>query len=374
MTQAIRVLVAGARFGEVYLNAFLEGIVAARPLVLAGLLAHGSQRARHLAHAHGVPLYTDVAQLPRDLDLACVVVRGGAMGGDGTVLAQTLLERGLHVIQEHPLHPGEVQRLQDAATRAGRLYWVNTLYPHTAAGRAWINLARRVRHAVGGVPPCVAQATMSRQLLYSGLDLLTQAADVMPDAVAVTLAADGGERTDAAFRALWLRTPDTDVLLQLQHYLDPADPDMHSVAMHRLCLGWPSGYLSLESTHGPVSWTPALALAGHRQAQGGWFGHGDADPGLSLPVSATLHRPPPTWLSAMAHEAPQGVARLLRLAAAAIDGAEVPDSLHPARQLALARLWQQVQRAAGPVREVSLPAPPRVDPCVLRTPAERDAP
>ncbi|WIX26540.1 Gfo/Idh/MocA family oxidoreductase [Xanthomonas arboricola pv. corylina] len=98
-TTTRRVLIAGAKFGEMYLNAFLQD----QPgLELAGLLATGSARAQQLAHAFGTPLYTAIEQLPDDIDIACVVVRSTVVGGTGTALAEALLRRGMHVIQEHP--------------------------------------------------------------------------------------------------------------------------------------------------------------------------------------------------------------------------------------------------------------------------------
>lgn len=118
-----RVVVVGAKFGEVYLNAFLQS----RPgLQLAGLLARGSRRAQQLAHDFGIPLYTRLEQLPEDIDIACVVVRSTVAQGEGSQLAAELLKRGIHVVQEHPLHPDDVERLQTLAEQRGLRYWVNS--------------------------------------------------------------------------------------------------------------------------------------------------------------------------------------------------------------------------------------------------------
>lgn len=360
MTRPLRILVAGARFGEAYLNAFLQDVEDATlpPPVLAGVLARGSPRARRLAHSHGVPLYTSIAQLPADLDLACVVVRGGAMGGDGCVLAEALLQRGLHVIQEHPLHPDEVERLQATAARVGRLFWINTYYPHTAAGRAWIGHAQRVRDAIGSPTPGFAHLATSRQLLYSSLDLVTQAAGIAPNAVEVACC---GKPTGHAFQIFRLLWPGTEALLQLQDYLDPADPDMHSMIMHRMTLGWPSGYLSLDATFGPVTWTPALAMPGHRDDDHSWSASAAASRELAQPPSRALLAPPSSWLATLEVDGPLGVAWLLDQAARAIALGTITRSMTSAWQLALAQLWQRVQRAAGPPREMALATPPCLD-------------
>lgn len=61
MNMPLKVLVVGAKFGELYLNSFL---LEQPGLQLAGLLANGSPRAKALANAFGITLYTDVEQLP----------------------------------------------------------------------------------------------------------------------------------------------------------------------------------------------------------------------------------------------------------------------------------------------------------------------
>ncbi len=72
-----RVLIVGAKFGEMYLNAFMQP---PEGLELVGLLAQGSARSRELAHAFGIPLYTSPEQITRMPDIACIVVRSTVAG------------------------------------------------------------------------------------------------------------------------------------------------------------------------------------------------------------------------------------------------------------------------------------------------------
>ncbi|MEN1355047.1 Gfo/Idh/MocA family oxidoreductase, partial [Pseudomonas aeruginosa] len=72
-----RVLIVGAKFGEMYLNAFMQP---PEGLELVGLLALGSARSRELAHAFGIPLYTSPEQITRMPDIACIVVRSTVAG------------------------------------------------------------------------------------------------------------------------------------------------------------------------------------------------------------------------------------------------------------------------------------------------------
>ena len=101
--------------------------------------------------------------------MACVVVRTTLFGGDGSRLAEALLKRGIHVLQEHPVHPGEVVSLRRHAEAVGVRYHVNSFYPHLPAFRHFIAYA-----SAGGerAPAAFAEVTTSPQLLYSALDSL----------------------------------------------------------------------------------------------------------------------------------------------------------------------------------------------------------
>ncbi|MEI8633578.1 Gfo/Idh/MocA family oxidoreductase [Vibrio sp. PP-XX7] len=263
--QPHRVLIVGAKFGELYLNAFLHSPPGVE---LAGLLAQGSARAQQLAQAFGIPLYTRLEQVPDEIDIACIVVRSTVVAGQGTGLARACLERGMHVIQEHPVHPTEIASLLDIAQQHHCQYWINSFYPSTPAGQCWINDAQTIQQQLGQTPQS-AQLTTSRQLLYSTLDLWLQATAVhavtvespaREEQIEVELLDDG----DPHFHLLRLRRRESTATLHLQRYLDPDDPDLHSLVMHRHTLNWPEGYLSLEASYGPVLWTSSLSLPEHQ--------------------------------------------------------------------------------------------------------------
>lgn len=344
-----RCVVVGAKFGELYLNAFLRD----QPgIELAGILARGSPNARRLATAFGVRLHTSLETLPDDIEVACIVVRAGIAGGEGSALAAAMLERGIHVVQEHPLHPDELARLQDLAARHGRIHWVNSFYCHTGAGRRWIAAARALRDQTG-VPPVFAQAITSRQLLYSTLDLLLLAVGVETAEVAAT------DDRDAAFDTLRLAMPGVTALLRLQRYADRDDPDLHSLVMHQMTMGWPSGHLGLAGSFGPVLWSPAPYDPDHRDAARG-ISSGDAAY-LDMPSAAILHPAPARWRDALEVDGPAGIAHVLSALCSHLDGAPIPMALRPDHQARVARLWRQVLRTTGHVREERLSAPPPID-------------
>ncbi|MFC0708267.1 Gfo/Idh/MocA family oxidoreductase [Azorhizophilus paspali] len=348
-----RVLVVGAKFGEVYLNTFLQS---QSGLQLAGLLARGSRRAQQLAHNFGIPLYTSLGETPDDIDIACVVVRSTVAEGEGSQLAAELLNRGIHVVQEHPLHPDDVARLQKLAEQRGLQYWVNSFYPHVPAGRCWIDRAAQVRQVLGGETPCAAHLTTSRQLLYSTLDLLLQACGVPEGSEVQVQALEGA---DAHLVPVSLALPGgCRAVLRLQAYLDPSDPDMHSLVMHQASLLWPAGYLTLEASYGPVLWTGHFHDTQHDSRDRTMYRYAQAEDAYARPTCEVLRDAPETWRDAFEVDGAAGIAHVLHTLCRVLDGGSAPAGFNPAHQLALARLWLDVLRVVPPVIEKRL-SPPR---------------
>ncbi|ATA26515.1 oxidoreductase [Brenneria goodwinii] len=364
-----RVLIAGAKFGEMYLNAFL------RPqpgLVLAGLLARGSRRAQQLAHDFGIPLYTSLEQIPDDIDIACVVVRSTVAQGEGSQLAADLLSRDIHVLQEHPLHPDDVVRLQALARERGLTYWINSFYPHVPAGRCWVKQASRIRSLLGGQMLGSAQLTTSRQLLYSTLDLLLQACGAANGSEVRAEALDG---SDDSFVPLRLTLPgECQALLRLQSYLNPSDPDMFSLVMHQASLIWPSGYLTLEASYGPVLWTGTFHDPEHGSRERTMYRYANEVGAYAQPTSMILHEAPGTWRDAFEIDGADGITHVLRTLCRVLDGANAPVGFGPTYQLALARLWLDILRIAPPVVERHLPPPRTItrDDLIATAPGQED--
>lgn len=163
--RTVRAVVCGTRFGQVYLEAFRRPDNPAR---LVGILANGSERSRECARHYEVPLYTEPRQLP-EVDLACVVVRGGLLGGRGTDLAQKLMARGVSVLQEHPVHHDELAACLRQAWQHGVLYRLNSFYPHVAPVRRFLAAGAEL---LAAHPPRYVDAACGFQLAYSLLDIL----------------------------------------------------------------------------------------------------------------------------------------------------------------------------------------------------------
>jgi pyochelin biosynthesis protein PchG len=340
-----RVVVCGTKFGRVYLAASRQP---GFPFHLAGILARGSRRSRSCAEHYGVPLYDAPERLPADIDIACVVVGAGLNGGPGAELAMALMARGIHVLQEHPLHHDELADCLRAARRHGVVYHLNTHYVHVRPVRRFVaaatELFRRQR-------PLFVDATCAFQVVYSLFDILGEALGSVrpwafgtpPDRPAELDRLSGGS---APFRTLDGLIAGVPFTLRVQNQLDPGDPDNHAHLLHRITVGSEGGHLSLVETHGPVLWsarpripegmTAAVALD---QAPG---------EGFDRPSTAALGpAEAPSFQEVVGSLWPAAVGRALgELHRTIRDGEDA--ARHGQRHLTLCRLWQDVTGRLGP--------------------------
>lgn len=80
-----RILVCGMRFGKIYLEAILQR----KDLYeVVGILGTGGKYSLEISKKYNIPLYTDIDTLPSNIDLACVILRAGALGGEGINMRQ----------------------------------------------------------------------------------------------------------------------------------------------------------------------------------------------------------------------------------------------------------------------------------------------
>ncbi|WLG98535.1 Gfo/Idh/MocA family oxidoreductase [Pseudomonas beijingensis] len=244
-----RVIVAGTAFGRIYLQALAR---ARDCYELVGILSRGNAYSRACADHYGVALYETVEQVPDEVDIACVVVRSGATGGAGADLAQQFLRRGIHVLQEHPVHHREIAACMQAARQGHAAYAVNTLYPNILAIRRFLAVAAYLRDQQG---LAYIEAACNSQVAYPLLDILGRLAGGLRPWSFAAPAATVGEppftRLDACFNGV-------PISLRVQNQVHPKDPDNHSFLLHRLEVGCEAGVLSLGDTHGPVLWNPRL--------------------------------------------------------------------------------------------------------------------
>lgn len=371
-TGPLRTVVCGTVFGHFYLEALR---VPPPGFTLAGVLAGGGARSRARAAALAVPYHTRVADLPGDVDAACVVVRSAAAGGPGGELAGALLARGVHVLQEQPAHPGEVAACLRTARTHGVRYHVNSFYAHVEPVRRFLDAARALR-ALG--PFRHADGVCSAQVLFPLLDILGRALGgfgpwALTDPVPLEQIRAAG--APVPFRLLHGTLAGVPLTLRVQNEIDPGDPDNHGHLLHRVTLGGDAGTLTLADTHGPVLWSPRLHVERDRDGLPVLDGPPAAGPGgpLDQPTTTVLGGPPPrTFRRTYAELWPDAVRHALgglRAAVGEPGGGQGPYQGQYA--LTLSRVWQEVTGRLGRPELISGTRPPLVRPDRLAGEAAR---
>ncbi|RMI28208.1 Gfo/Idh/MocA family oxidoreductase [Nocardia stercoris] len=342
----LRVVVCGTGFGRFYLRALRSRDP---EFQLVGIVARGSAFSADCAREHGVPLYTDVEQLPADVDIACVVVRAGVAGGSGAELAQALLARGIHVLQEHSLHPDELAACVRAARRHGVYYHLNTFYPHVEPVRRFLGAARAMS---AHQPPLFVDAVCASQVLHSTADIIGAAVGGLRPWTWEPPAPSRG----VPFRSVAGVLAGVPVQLRVQHQVDPGNPDNHAHLLHRVSIGCEGGVLTLADTHGPVLWSPRIHA--EKGPEGRLVVDGAGTERLDAPSTRILGPTAyPTFREVFTRLWPQAVIDALRGLADVIGGRA--DSLAKTqRDLTTTQLWHEILTGLGPP-DIIRPSEPR---------------
>lgn len=340
----LRAVVCGVTFGQTYLNG-----LASLPdqFELAGIVARGSAFAQACARRYGVPLYTAVEHLPPDIDMACVVVRSGVVGGAGTLLALSLLERGIHVIQEQPLHHDELSAILRTARKNGCQYRLNGFYPDVEQVARFIQASRFI---LGRRRAIFLDAACSIHVLYPLIDII---AHVLGSLRPWSFAALPVAKADAGpFTCIAGRIGGVPLTLRVQNQLDPRDPDNNIHLFHQISLGTEGGTLNLADSHGQLLWHPRMHLL--RRNDGVIDLSAEHQP-LTLPVSSIIGPPAvPSYHEVFNHGWTEAVARcLLRFRDAIIAG--VQDARSQQSMLSAARAWGDLGAQLGPPEDVMPP-------------------
>jgi pyochelin biosynthesis protein PchG len=261
-----------------------------------------------------------------------VVVSTAVGGGPGAELAKALLARGIHVLQEHPVHPAELAECLRAARRAGVHYRLNTFYPHVEPVRRFIAAARRL---IEVRTPVFVDAVCAVQVSFDLLDILAEIFDgLRPWSAAVVGSGAGRPLTTVEGRIAGVP-----LTLRVENRMRAGD-DSTSLLLHRITIGTDAGNLMLANTHGPVLWNPVLRAPADPL---GLFHHGGE---LGPTAEHVGPADAPTWTGVVRDLWPDAVVTALDdLRRRVLAGRDpLPDGQ---RHLAVATAWKGLTEALG---------------------------
>jgi yersiniabactin synthetase, thiazolinyl reductase component len=314
----VRVLLCGTNYGSSYLRS-LHGNEAGR---LAGILAR-SERSRELAAQCGVPFYTHVDEVPRDVvDAACVAIPGP----DGHEVISALLNRGIHVLAEHPVYAEDVAAHRREARANRAVYHVNAHYSDIEGAATFVLAFRAARERSRLL---FVNMMTNPRALYSAIELVARALGPLSPFTLEHVPWDTGSFFHLA-RAI---VPGAPLTFQLQRVSSAVDDGSANWVSHNLTAGFEDGVLSLGEAPGPVGWLPSPPSLPSLQAQQGaelW----------ARPMWRLLASPPPTFgdYAGWARDRANRVA--LARFAAEIESGITPPEESDAHLLGVSELWQ----------------------------------
>lgn len=344
--ERLRVIVCGTTFGRVYLRGIRR---LSERFELAGILARGSAHSRACAQQYGVPLYTSVEELPvEDIDMACVVVRSSVVGGVGTDLAVGLLERGIHVLQEHPVHQADLVNCLKTARTSQARYALNSFYPDLYFVRQFIRAAKR---ALENSRAVTIDATCGINVLYPLLDILGQ---IFQGFRPWSFSAPLESSTNTPLTSLDGTLAGVPLRLGIQNSMSAKDPDNSGLLLHRISLYTENGTLLLPDTHGPVLWVPRMYVERDKDGVMDMFGDSPFTTMPAMQMQEDFQER--TYGTIFRDLWPEAVQRsLLRFEKNIREG--VDDTQRGQYSLTACRVWQELGQRLGVSNTVELKPP-----------------
>lgn len=243
----MNVVVCGTNYGSTYIRALALANDGVR---LKGILSKGSQRSQRMAKALAVPHYQSTAELPDGLDIACVAVAGEA----GFNIASELLQKGLHVIIEHPLGEAQAAPLLQCAEACDRHLFINAHFGDLQASALFLQSFHK---AAGQYPLLHLSIDANLRTIYSALDIAGRIWGSLDHFEVVPLR-PADQTTPVMFEMLGLRSGSFMAHLLVQNYSSPRDDGSATLLNHRISASFPHGNLLLAETTGPVLWYPTI--------------------------------------------------------------------------------------------------------------------
>lgn len=243
-----KVIVCGVRFGQFY----LESVSKSDDFELAGILSNGSKESMECAGLYGIKQYSRVEELPEDINMACVVVRTGALGGKGAELVEQLMQRKINVILEQPIQTEELKLCYRNAMKYGTAFTVGNLYANLKTVQKFFSIAEKLMKR--------------QQVLYVNVNMATQVsfplayvlAKLFPRCKKAVLT--GTNITKSSFDTAEFMLGDVPLSVRAQNQMEAGSGDNYTHLFFDISIGFPAGTLILTDIHGAVIWRARMTV------------------------------------------------------------------------------------------------------------------
>ena len=241
-----KAIVCGTRFGQFYIEA-LKNI---QDVELIGILANGSERSIKCAEYYKLKLFTSIESLPKDIDFACIAIGSSVFGGDGIYIAKELLNRGVNVIFEQPIHSREISELYNMSILTNGKFNVGNLYNNLPAVKSFLlnaNIASKIDQ------PSYIMIDLNTQLSYPVSGIIKK---ILKDTVEIKENYKYIEG-ESCCNILSINIGKTEVIIKAFNEIGSENLDTDMRMLFSMTVGYSSGRLILSSPLGPVLWEQA---------------------------------------------------------------------------------------------------------------------
>lgn len=244
-----KVVICGSTFGSMY----VEAIKHIPNIELIGILSTGSNRSKQLAIKENIKIFTKVDQIPDDISIGIVAIKSSILGGHGTEIAKSLLNKKINVIQEHPLSSGEIIECYKLSIQNGVKYKIGDLYSRLDSVKTFIKTANLLNNLENIEHISVLT---SSQGLYSLISILAKAVNDFGD----FQISNKGEANKYPFANIIGKINNTTVHIQIHNEVDDKHPNDNMHILHRVIFFYESGRLELNDTFGSVIWRSRMNI------------------------------------------------------------------------------------------------------------------
>ncbi len=196
------------------------------------------------------------------------------------VKGNTVLEKGINVIQEHPIDIDDYIMCIKIAQKNCCMYRLNTFYPQLSNVKQFIFLAGKLREK-NDVQYINAECSV--HVLFPLIDILGRAI--------------GGlrpwkfERVEETYKnspfcIIYGSIYNIPICINVQNQMDPSDPENSVLLFHKISLYTECGNLTMIGTNSDIMWEPRIRK--YIAADGGFHLEAD-DEYLDLPVYEEMH-------------------------------------------------------------------------------------
>lgn len=245
----LKTIICGVRFGQFYIEALKKY---SDEFEIVGIMSTGSSKSVKYAEKHGIKVFTSYEEIPEDIDLACVIIRSGVLGGDGTEITCNLLKKGINVIQEQPIHTKDLLACLKIAKQHNAFYKIADFYLDLPFIKNFISCVSEVLQK----KDCTyIEMTCANQVSYTMIDILIE---IFGNSKKLSIYQS--ETKCGPYGLVMGTVGEIPILFKVYNMIEANDPDGGIYELHKIKMEFNDGTISLEDTHGPIIWKPKFCV------------------------------------------------------------------------------------------------------------------